>query len=82
MATIKKTPSSSCSNVSFAASNVDVKQLENVEDCFVLDFDPSKPVTRLSKLSVTSDDIAVVGERGRLLVEIIRIRGTSVNHAS
>ncbi|KAM1660735.1 hypothetical protein ACFX2K_003694 [Malus domestica] len=75
---MKKTPSSSCSNIPCAASNVNVKQLENVDDWFVSDFYPSEPVTQLSKLSMTSDDIAVVGKRGILLVEIIRIRGTSL----
>ena len=51
---------------------------KNVEDCFVLDFDPSEPLTPLSKLSVISDDISVVGGRGRAACRDYRIQGTSM----
>ncbi|XP_009351909.1 uncharacterized protein LOC103943350 [Pyrus x bretschneideri] len=55
-------------------NKVDVKHFEDVEDCFILDFDPSEPV-QLFKLSVSdngggghdsSPDIAVVAEKGQV----------------
>ncbi|KAM1795097.1 hypothetical protein ACFX11_035494 [Malus domestica] len=49
----------------FLNDNQMLNNWKTVEDCFVLDFDPSEPLTQLSKLSVISDDISVVGGRGR-----------------
>ncbi|CAN6569704.1 unnamed protein product [Malus baccata var. baccata] len=55
-------------------NKVDVKHFEDVEDCFILDFDPSEPV-QLFKLSVSdngggghdgSPDIVVVAEKGQV----------------
>ena len=56
-------------------NKVDVKHFEDVEDCFILDFDPFEPV-QFSKLSVSdnggggggSPDIAVVAEKGHILI--------------
>ncbi|KAB2598839.1 hypothetical protein D8674_001759 [Pyrus ussuriensis x Pyrus communis] len=57
-------------------NKVDVKHFEDVEDCFILDFDPSELV-QLFKLSVSdnggrghdgSPDIAVVAEKGQVLI--------------
>ncbi|XP_021805466.1 uncharacterized protein LOC110749625 [Prunus avium] len=58
-------------------NKVDVKQFEEVDDCFILDFDPFEPI-QLSKLSVSdnfagdnvdapeSPDVAVVAEKGQV----------------
>ncbi|KAK9291692.1 hypothetical protein L1049_019641 [Liquidambar formosana] len=51
---------------------VDMKEFEETEDCFILDFDPFEPLD-LSKLSVSKNhddddhdcDISVVAERGQ-----------------
>ncbi|ONI25772.1 hypothetical protein PRUPE_2G319800 [Prunus persica] len=57
-------------------NKVDVKQFEEVDDCFILDFDPFEPI-QLSKLSVSdnfaghnapeSPDVAVVAEKGQVV---------------
>ncbi|CAO2821383.1 unnamed protein product [Amaranthus hypochondriacus] len=46
----------------------DMKKVEQVEDCFILDFDPDEP-SKLSNLSLcdnNSDDVSVLAEKGKV----------------
>ncbi|XVF12772.1 hypothetical protein REPUB_Repub08aG0148300 [Reevesia pubescens] len=50
-------------------NNMDMKRIEEMEDCFILDFNPSDSVN-IAKLSVTNDaddlDLSVLAENGQV----------------
>ncbi|CAL5367812.1 unnamed protein product [Camellia sinensis] len=64
-------------------NNINMREIEEREDCFILDFDPDDCFD-LSKLSMSKDlyhnpDLSVLAEKGQWHVEIIHIQGISAS---
>jgi len=58
---------------------MDMRKIEEVEDCFILDFDPLETIdcspTSVSKSSHLSDDadVSVLAEKGQVISNLTRI---------
>lgn len=57
-----------------AKRNTDIKRIEEIEECFILDFDPFDSID-ISKLSVSNspidNEVSVVAEKGQVLDSLI-----------
>ncbi|XP_074374367.1 RPM1 interacting protein 13-like [Apium graveolens] len=63
---VKKKQSPPLRSIFCLKNRANLKEIENKEDCFILDFNPDDSLRKLAQVSADSSDISVVAEKGQV----------------